>query len=117
LNAVKEQILIQYRGLGWKEAHHPWSKNGITFSSKQCIEHLTETVIPLVDILQIPAEPTLKFPSHPELQLLGTQSELSCVYNACNDDELENFKTVRMQNEMYWKQKGRQIVGLQDSLI
>jgi hypothetical protein len=26
IECVKEQILISYLGLGWEEAHHPWSK-------------------------------------------------------------------------------------------
>jgi hypothetical protein len=93
LNAVKEQILIWYLGLGWEDAHHPWSKSGVTFSSKQLFKHLIGTVIPLADNLQIPLEPPLHFPSPPELQLLGTQSELSFVYTVGNDDEMETFKT------------------------
>ncbi len=35
LNAVKEQMLICYLGLGWDDAHHPWSKSGVTFSSNK----------------------------------------------------------------------------------
>ncbi len=27
IECMKKQILIRYLGLGWKEAHHPWSKN------------------------------------------------------------------------------------------
>ena len=26
---LKEQILIRYVGLGWEEAYHPWSKEGV----------------------------------------------------------------------------------------
>ena len=93
LNAVKEQILIHYLGLGWECAHHPWSKSGVTFSSKQLLKHLIETVIPMANGLPIPVEPPIKFPSPPESQLLGTESELSFVYAAGNDDEEEEFKT------------------------
>ena len=28
---LKEQILIRYVGLGWEEAHHPWSKGGYIY--------------------------------------------------------------------------------------
>ena len=31
VTAVKEQILIQYLGLGWELAHHAWSKGRRTF--------------------------------------------------------------------------------------
>ena len=57
LNAVKEQILICCLGLGWEDAHHPWSKSGVAFSSKQLLKHLIETVIHLADDLPIPNEP------------------------------------------------------------
>ena len=53
MNAVKEQILIHCFGLGLEEAHHPWSKGGITFSSKQLLKHLTEKLIPMADELDI----------------------------------------------------------------
>jgi hypothetical protein len=93
LNAVKEQILIGYLGLGWERAHNPWSKSRVTFSSKQLLKHLIETVIPMANELPIPVEPPIKFPSPPESQLLGTESELSFVYAAGNDDEMGEFWT------------------------
>ena len=93
LNAVKEQILICYLGLRCEDAHHPWSKSGVTFSSKQLLKHLIETVIPMANELTIPVEPPIKFPSPPELQLLGTESELSFVFATGNEDEMEEFKT------------------------
>ena len=31
LEFVKQQILIRYLGLGWKETDHPWPKDGIPF--------------------------------------------------------------------------------------
>ena len=34
MRSIKEQILIRYLGLGWVEAHHPWSKKSHgTYSS------------------------------------------------------------------------------------
>ena len=61
LNAVKEPILMCYLGLGWEDGHHPWSKSGVTFSSKQLLKHLIETVIPMAKALPIPVEPPIKF--------------------------------------------------------
>jgi hypothetical protein len=43
--------------------------------------------------LPIPVEPPIKLPSTPELQLLGTESELSFVYAAGDEDEMDEFKT------------------------
>ena len=80
-------------GHGWEEAHHPWSKGGTTFSSKQLLKHLSEKVIPMADELDIPIEPPSKFPAPSDLLLLGTESELSFVYTVGNDNEMENFKS------------------------
>ena len=38
LAAVKEQILLGYLGLGWEEAHHAWSKDGVTFISEELLK-------------------------------------------------------------------------------
>ena len=40
LAAVKEQILIGYLGLGWEEAHHAWSKDGVTFISEELLKRI-----------------------------------------------------------------------------
>ena len=45
LEAVKEQILIRYLGLGWTAAHHPWLSNGQQFKSCESFKHLVEVVI------------------------------------------------------------------------
>ena len=47
LEAVKEQILIRYLGLGIKEAHHPWSKGQHTYTVDELLDHLMKNVIPL----------------------------------------------------------------------
>ncbi len=35
LKAIKEQLLMRSLGLGWNEAYHAWSKDGIPFTSNQ----------------------------------------------------------------------------------
>ena len=110
LNAVKEQILIGYLGLGLERAHNPWSKSRVTFSSKQLLKHLIETVIPMANELSIPVEPPIKFPSPPESQLLGTESELVMMM------KWENSEQVHMQNEINLNKRGRLIVCQQNSL-
>ena len=46
---VKGQIQIQSVGLGWPEAHHPWSKNNVHFTPTQLMEHFVNVVIPLAE--------------------------------------------------------------------
>ena len=76
LRAVKEQILIRYLGLGWIEAHHPWSKAGLTFSPDELFQHLIEKVIPLSKNNTVPDKPPSKLPSPPEMYKLGTTADI-----------------------------------------
>ena len=77
LAAVKEQILIRYLGLGWAKAHHPWSRDGETFTSDTLFKHLLNVVIPLRNELDVPPEPPLNVPDLPDVTNLGTVSELA----------------------------------------
>ncbi len=45
--AVKEHILIRYLGLGWVEAHHPWSYKGHTYTAIELFEHFVKLGLPL----------------------------------------------------------------------
>ena len=49
LNAVKEQILIRYLGLGCKDAHHPWSSQGVVFNSWHLLNRLVKKVLPMTE--------------------------------------------------------------------
>ncbi len=70
---MKEQILIQYLGLGWEEAHHPWSKNKYHYTASELLKHLCEIVIPLEDINEVPKQPPIKLPTRPDNYTLGTK--------------------------------------------
>lgn len=74
LRFVKEQILIRYLGLGWAEAHHPWSKNKHVFTSSELLEHLVKVVIPLELSKSIPTHPPVELPKRPDELTLGTKS-------------------------------------------
>ena len=80
LEAVKEQTLIRFLGLGIKGAHHPWSKDKYTYTVDDLFDHLIKTVIPLVNELKrkkkLPREAPLNFPSPPNKMSLGTTSAL-----------------------------------------
>ncbi len=60
IECVKEQILIRYLGLGWEEAHHPWSKNKHIYTALELLKHLCEVVIPLQDTKEVPDQPPIK---------------------------------------------------------
>ena len=62
LNAVKEQILIWHLGLGWTEAHHPWSVQELLFSSCHILKHFIEKVLPIAEINEVLPDLPINFP-------------------------------------------------------
>ena len=78
--AVKEQILMRYLGLGWEEAHHPWSKKGHgQYSDTELFDHFITVVLPLADTREVPDKPPIKLPGLPSnLKRLGTRAQ-DCV--------------------------------------
>ena len=103
LEAVKEQILIRFLGLGIEEAHHPWSRDGHTFSADELFRHLVETVIPLVDRLEedgkLPTKPPLKLPEVPQTSKVGTTSRLGTQIFA-KDEEARRGHEERTEAEI-----------------
>jgi hypothetical protein len=96
LHCVKEQILMRYLGLGWVEAHHPWSSKGRLFTSDELFEHLIRVVIPLEfeEGREIPIEPPVDLPTVPDEVIIGTKSAArTSLDNTNNAKEL----TIRMQ--------------------
>ncbi len=71
---MKEQILISYLGLGWEEAHHPWSKNKHQYTALELLKHLCEVVIPLQEVKEVPKQAPIKLPARPDSFTLGTKS-------------------------------------------
>jgi hypothetical protein len=63
LKAVKEQILIRKLGFGWTDCGHKWSENGYHFTSKDLLDHLIKTVIPLELKRSIPKQPPVNISS------------------------------------------------------
>ena len=71
---MKEQILIVYKGLGIKEAHHPWSKGDHEYTGVELLEHYVKVALPLKKTRKLPKEAPMEHPYHPELLVLGTLS-------------------------------------------
>ncbi len=73
IECLKEQILIRYLGLGWEEAHHPWSKNKHVYTALELFKHLCEVVIPLQDAKEVPDQLPIKLLAWPDSLMLGTK--------------------------------------------
>ena len=106
LAAVKEQILIRYLGLGWVEAHHAWSEEGATFTSRVLLTHLLEVVIPLAGKMNVPAEPPLNVPALPQVKKLGTVSELAEEMKELSDAKLIELRKTGQEERDDREAKG-----------
>ena len=106
MEAVKEQILIRYLGLGWVDAHHPWSKNNNTYTSEVLFQHLIKVVIPLAKKLKVRTEPILDIPNLPYMIELGTKSALA------EDHEQEsNKRWIKTKMDVMAELKAREERG------
>jgi hypothetical protein len=76
---LKKQILIQYLGLGWEEAYHPWSKGGYIFMPIELLVHLTKVVIPLQRHKIVPKHALMNLDTRPTLPILGTKASSSPI--------------------------------------
>ena len=66
---------MHYLGLGWEEAHHPWSFKGRAFTAEELFDHLISVVIPLDGLTHIPpVDPPVNLPKCPNNYTLGTKS-------------------------------------------
>ena len=109
LKAVKEQILIRFRGLGWDKAHHPWSRAGHTYSCDELFKHLIDTVIPLEGVETIPDEAPVDMPSPPDLPELGTTASVDLFHGSRYAEEVSNLKAVG-----YTEKGEREAMGVGD---
>eukprot|EP00956_Cyclotella_meneghiniana_P008423 scaffold11328_cov66-Cyclotella_meneghiniana.AAC.8 len=60
LRAVKQQIVIRWKGFGWDEAAHAWSKDQRPYSSLELMKHFVEVVLPM-EKHWVPDKPLLRF--------------------------------------------------------
>ena len=61
--AVKNQIRIRTVGFGWKDLHHPWSKNGKQYSPEELLDHLINVILPKQKRREVPKVPLVKLSS------------------------------------------------------
>ena len=129
----REQIEIRWKGLGWKEAHHAWSRDGVTFRSEVLFDFLIDTVIPLADELEVPSESPVDWPEPPSLNILGTLGDHAKDLADSNtsareklkaeaNDERDRRETVGRGDRWYEKQPaskptGKELIGFQIEMM
>ena len=117
--AVKEQILSRYLGLGWVEAHHPWTNKGHTYTATELLEHFVKVVLPLAETMEVPAEPPLKLPGLPTSLLhLGTRAQDCIDLETLLGSEEREFRleALRKIESLEENGFGDQLEGVQQTL-
>ena len=71
--AIKENIRMHVKGLGWVQFDHAWSKGGRKYSVFELAKHL-QKIIREEKKIAVPNEPPLIAPQRVALSVLGTQS-------------------------------------------
>ena len=87
--------------MGWEKAHHPWSKNGHTYSAVELLDHLVTTVIPLEKTEIVPLEAPIDLSRVPDMLQLGTKLsgvELFYKKQAESEDKLK-LKRLRQREQ------------------
>ena len=92
LKAVKNQLLIRYLGLGWDEAYHAWSCNGVDYTPLHLFRFLVDVVIPLKGEKEVPEEPPVELPAPPDMPTLGKTSSDANGLSDTHNDRLKAFK-------------------------
>jgi hypothetical protein len=114
---MKEQILIRYLGLGWKKAHHPWSKNK-HHTASELLKHLCEVVISLQDVKKVPSQAPIKLLNRPDNYTLGTKSAdlLGLDDAVLAKEEHIRFKAMLEQDRKENSGFGNQLMEMQQKV-
>ena len=83
---------MRYLGLGIEEAHHPWSENTRTFTSRELLDHLVDKVFPHEKTIILPTEAPITAPTLATFQKAGTISQLASQKEQMKVDENDQFK-------------------------
>lgn len=84
--------MIRYLGLGWEEAHRPWSVGSRLLGSKELLDHLIKTVIPLSKKMKVPSKAPTNTPKLPDVQAVSTVSDLAKELKRASDAAEGKFK-------------------------
>ena len=111
-DALKENIMIRVKGLGWDWCKHAWSKNGRQYSIKELADHLRWIIKEeRKRHIVIPSEPPVNVPKRMDLPVLGTEiddiADLDKKYLAneeqfrLNADRIRRAREARGEGSMY----------------
>ena len=68
---------MRYLGLGIEEAHHPWSENTRSFTSRELLDHLVNKVFPHEKTIILPTEAPISAPTLATFKNVGTISPMT----------------------------------------
>jgi hypothetical protein len=102
LEAVKDQIRIRVIGFGWKDLHHPWSKNGVDYTPDQLLSHLIDRIIPQQNKRGVPEVPPMSLPSRKITKQLGTKTSDVDELDKRYEQEKESLisEAVKMRDDL-----------------
>ncbi len=104
---VKDQILIRYVGLGWEEAHHPWSKNKYVYTPAELLKHLSMVVTLLQQTKKVSDHLPMNLPTRLTKPTLGTRA----ADVVAMDKEYED-KSVQLRINAYLEQEQMEERGI-----
>ena len=59
---------------GWKDLHHPWSKDGVAYTPQQLLDYLMDVILPEKRKQGVPDKPEMNLPSCKNLPQLGEKT-------------------------------------------
>ena len=68
---------MRYLGLGIEDAHHMWSENTRSFTSRELLDHLVDKVFPHEKTIILPTEAPIPAPTLAPFQKVVTISRLA----------------------------------------
>ena len=91
---VKEQIIIVHLGFGFKEAHHPWSRDRYEYSAVELLQHFVKVCLPCTKKKNLPKEAPMEHPRLSEFPTLGT---LTGDVGEYYSEQAKNYNKLRLK--------------------
>ena len=99
--AMKLQINIRTKGLGWEIMIHPWSKKGRMYTGDELKKHLVDVIFPYEETQTIPLIPNVNLPSRQNILTMKLGTVFHDVQKLNNKSQMikEEFK-VKANEEL-----------------